>query len=416
MSFTSPRDVYLSAAARGVSYFGDFLAATSLVLALQARGAGAYVVAAILIAAALPTVVLAPLAGRVVDHFDSRTVLTSVGLAQAACCAAMAYVSSVWLLVALVALLAAGLAFTTPTFSALLPDMAGPDGVGRAMAIGQTATAVGALAGPALAGPLVELYGLRVPLLIDTATYLAVVAAGLLLGTRRAVGARAASQPAHAWRVRSDPMLTWIIAMVGALIVAVNISAVALVFFVRDTLHGSAASYGLVEATWTGAMLLGGWLAASRARGDATLARALVGLHLVSASAIAIAGLVPAVAWLFPLWLLGGIANGVENNFLGVLAARRVPAAVRGRFFAKVGAVANGANLIGFGLAGFLVDRAAPGPVMAAGGLAGVLVVVTLAVPVWRATRSTPLPLHRPGNIGGQPPASSCLVSSQTVR
>jgi hypothetical protein len=53
---------------------------------------------------------------------------------------------------------------------------------------------------------------------------------------------------------------------------------------------------------------------------------------------------------------------------------------------------------------------------MAAGGLAGVLVVVTLAVPVWRATRSTPRPLHRPGNIGGQPPASTCLVSSQAVR
>src|SRR6185369_1739960 len=154
MSFTSPRDVYLSAAARGVSYLGDFLAATALVLALQARGAGAYAVAAVLIAAALPTVLLAPVAGRVVDRFDSRTVLTSVGLAQAACCAAMAYASSVWLLVALAGLLAAGLAFTTPTFSALLPDMAGPEGVGRAMAIGQTAVSAGALAGPALAGLL----------------------------------------------------------------------------------------------------------------------------------------------------------------------------------------------------------------------------------------------------------------------
>src|SRR5258706_8408816 len=112
MSFTSPRDVYLAAGARGVSVVRDFLAATALVLALQERGAGGYAVAAVLIAAALPTVVLAPLAGRVVDTVDSRVVLMCVGLAQAGCCAAMAYVESPWLLIALVALLATGLAFT----------------------------------------------------------------------------------------------------------------------------------------------------------------------------------------------------------------------------------------------------------------------------------------------------------------
>ena len=78
MSFASPRDVYLAASARGVSQLGDFLAATSLVLALQQRGAGAYAVAAVLAAAMLPTVVLAPLAGRVVDRFDSRVILTVV--------------------------------------------------------------------------------------------------------------------------------------------------------------------------------------------------------------------------------------------------------------------------------------------------------------------------------------------------
>ena len=195
MSFASPRDVYLAAGARGVSQLGDFLAATSLVLALQERGASSYAVAAVLAAAALPPVVLAPLAGRVVDRFDSRVILTSVGVAQAVCCALMAYVRSPWLLVVLAALLAAGLAFTTPTFSALLPDMAGRDGIGRAMAISQTAGSIGSLAGPALAGVLVGLYGLQVPLLIDAASFLAVVGAGLLLRTRRVVVPSASSDP-----------------------------------------------------------------------------------------------------------------------------------------------------------------------------------------------------------------------------
>src|SRR5205823_1817599 len=162
-----------------------------------------------------------------VDRFDSRVILTVVGTAQAVCCTLMAYLRSPWLLVILAALLAAGLAVTAPTFAALLPDMAGPDGVGRAMAISQSAGSIGALAGPALAGVLVGLYGLEVPLLVDAASFVAVVGAGLLLHTRRIAIVPAPSSlpvgavPAPAWRTRTDPLLTMTIAMVGALTLTV---------------------------------------------------------------------------------------------------------------------------------------------------------------------------------------------------
>src|SRR5688572_24925562 len=102
MSFTSDgwRDVWLASAARAVSVAGDFLAATSLVLALQGRGASGYTVSALLLAGAGPMIVMAPLGGRLADRFDSRTLLTLVGLVQAACCTAMAFVDHPGLLVA----------------------------------------------------------------------------------------------------------------------------------------------------------------------------------------------------------------------------------------------------------------------------------------------------------------------------
>ena len=85
----------------------------------------------------------------------------------------------------LVALLACGLAVTQPTLAALLPAMVRPADLPRASAISQTAGSLGALAGPALAGLLVGQFGTRVPLLLDAVSYLALVAAGLLLRTRR---------------------------------------------------------------------------------------------------------------------------------------------------------------------------------------------------------------------------------------
>ncbi|GAA2624898.1 MFS transporter [Dactylosporangium fulvum] len=406
MSFTSPRDVYLLAAARGISFLGDFMAATALVLAFQDRGAGGMAVAAVLIASVLPVVAFAPLVGRLVDRVDSRVLLTVVGLGQAACCAAMALTTSTWLLIALVALLATGVAITTPTFNALLPEVAGPDGVGRAMAIGQTANSIGSLAGPALAGVLVGAFGLRIPLLIDAVTYLAVVGAGLLLRTRRSVTAQErASAGTAAWKIRQDSLLLALTALIGALVLALNVTMVVGVFFIRETLGGSPAEFGLVEAAWTAGMLAGGWFAAARARTDAALGRLLVVMHLVTALAVLMSGFATVVWMVYPLWLLGGAMNGAENNFLGVIAARRVPAALRGRFFARFGAVVNAANLIGYGAGGLLIERFEPRHVVIGCGAAGVLAVVAFGPALWRASAASAAASSLPGTSSPRSPS-----------
>src|SRR4051794_15171354 len=97
MSFTSGaessespsrwRDVRVAAVARGVSIGGDLLSATAVVLALQSRGFGGVAVAAVLVAASAPLVLCAPVSGWLADRYDSRTLLTVVGGAQAICCA-----------------------------------------------------------------------------------------------------------------------------------------------------------------------------------------------------------------------------------------------------------------------------------------------------------------------------------------
>jgi MFS family permease len=414
MSFTSARDVYLLAGARGVSYLGDFMAATAILLALQERGAGGTAVAAVLIASVLPVVALAPLVGRLVDRVDSRVLLTTVGLGQAACCAAMALTTSTWLLVALVALLAAGLAVTSPTFNALLPDMAGPAGVGRAMAIGQTANSIGALTGPALAGVLVGAFGLRVPLLIDAASYLAVVVAGLLLHTRRKAPAATAGAGSPPWKIRDDAFLLALTGLVGAIVLAINVDMVVGVFYIRETLGGSPAEFGLVEAAWTAGMLAGGWIAAARARDDGALGRILVGLHLVTALVVLLSGFAGAVWLLYPLWLIGGSVNGAENNFIGVIAARRVPAAVRGTFFARFGAVINAANLVGYAAGGVLVGRFEPRQVVIGCGVAGLVAVATFGGWMWRvsAAAGSAAASSLPGTSSSRSPSPACSGSA----
>ena len=177
--------MYLASGARAVSSCGDFLAATALVLELQQRGAGGFAVAAVLIAAAAPPVLLVRWTGRLADRADSRFLLVATGLAQAAACVALAFVSGPAEIIALVAVLAAGLAVTQPCLSALLPSMVPAESLPRATALSQTAGSLGTMLAPALGGVLMGRFGLRVPLLADAGSYLAIAAAGRLIRTRR---------------------------------------------------------------------------------------------------------------------------------------------------------------------------------------------------------------------------------------
>ncbi len=285
MSFTSGQsrwgDVYVTAGSRALSMAGDALAATTLALALQDRGAGGLAVSGLWLAATLPLVALAPLTGRLIDRFDSRVLLVSTGLAQAAVCAVLAFVTAPIALIALVAVLAAGLAISNPTFSALVPSMVSREDLPKASAIGQTASMIGTLLGPAAAGFLVGAFGTRPPLLIDALTYLAVAVAGLLLRTRRNARGAAAptadgAAPPAPWRLRGDGLLLATFLTFGAVVAGVGGVNVIEVFFIRDTLGASASAFGLVTACWTAGMAAGAWVFAKVVRrydDDSGLAR-----------------------------------------------------------------------------------------------------------------------------------------------
>lgn len=401
MSFTSGpvtseppsrwRDVRIAAVARGASIGGDMMSATALLLALQGRDAGGWAVAALLIAVSAPLALLSPLTGRLVDRVDSRPLIIVIALVQAACCVAMAYAQSAVLLVALVAAVATGAAITQPTFAALIPEMVRRADLPRAAALGQTASSVGMLAGPPLAGLLVGLYGTRVPLLIDGVTFLAVAAAGMLIATRRrptrSAPEGAHDEPPRGWTIRRDPLLLPVVAMVGLVVAAVSLVNVAEIFFVRDVLHASTTMYGVVMASWTGAMVIGSWLVARRVTDDSGYALLLTGMLAANCAVIGLGGLVPGIGWLLALWVIGGIGNGAINSLAGVLISRRTPAAVRGRAFARFGAVASAANMIGFLLGGVLVGPFTPRFLLVACGVLGVAVSMVCVLPLSRAVR-----------------------------
>ncbi len=392
MSFTSDEsrwgEVYLVAGARAVTVCGDFLAATTLALVLQQSGYGGLAVSGLLVAASLPLAVLAPVTGRLADRADSRTVLVAAGLSQALVCLALAFVSHPVAIIALVALLATGLAVTQPTLAALVPRMVRPDDLARAGSITQTAGLVGMLIAPALAGLLVGRTGARVPLLLDAVSYLALVVAGFALRTRRRGRTSGTARQETGWRLRDDRQLLVMVGALTAVVAGVGAINVVEVFFIRDTLGASTTVYGLVTASWTLGML-GGAVLFGRLRPARITVPGMLALAAGSCAPVVISAAVPSAWWIVPLWIVGGVCNGGINVFTSVLIAERAPAAAHGRAFAVLGASVQGGSLFGLAAAGPLVEQFEPRVLVVALGSAGLIAAVA-CLPVVRMRRETP--------------------------
>ena len=398
---TDWRDVWISSGAQLISGTGSFLVMTTLLLAFQDGGEGGLAVAGLAIAAALPTVVLAPITGRMADRIDSRLLIVAAGIIQGIAALLLSVAHGVAAQIALLTLLCVGTAIGQPVRSALLPAMASRADLPKASAIGQTASAIGVMVGPALAGFALDGLGVADTLRWASVAYLGTIVAGLMLRTRRGGTAAESSRrtAAAGARVTIEPLLRVMIIGMAVVIGAVSAVNVVDVFFVRGTLGASASTYGVISSMWMVGMLAGAWIMArlvGRAKDDGTLVGWMFMTLLGLGGAIALMAAVPGAGWLVPLLLFGGSLNGSENVLVTTVLGRRAAPESRGRLSAMLQATVQGMGLLGFMAGGVLVELFEPRPIVLGAGLAGIIAVAAVSPWVTRAIRTSRTALPDP--------------------
>lgn len=360
------RDMRLVVPARAVSFLGDSI--TFVVLLLKVSEAEQPIRLTVLLAAfSLPLVVMAPIAGRIVDEYDSRTVLVVAGSVQAAASLALAFSPSFAGLVAAMVVLQTAQSVTAPAWSALVPRIVGEELIGRAIGIQQSLAGVTGLAGAAIGGVLYDRIGYSRTMLIDTATFAALVVVAAAVNTRRGrrfdarahagVPANLDTTTAHAGGglavVRSDAVLRVIVPALCLFVLGIESINVVEVFLVRDNLGGSATAYGLISAAWMLGQIAGPMVAArvhdDRARISVTAGSA-VGIGVL----VAVIGLSPALWPMYPLYALAGLCGGALNGCLSTLVVTRSAEAVRGRVIAVLVGATRGCSAVGMVLGGVL--------------------------------------------------------------
>ena len=385
------RDFRILVLAHGFSALGDYLALIALTLRVHDLTASGWAISALLLAGLVPLVVLAPLAGYIVDRFETVRVLGLTAAAQTAVALGLAFAESVPAIVALFFVLSAGFAITQPAVFALTPTAAGPENTGDANAYLEIARWSGATAGPFLAGALTAGLGFDAAVLANACTFAIVAIATPFLRVRRPSDDEGSDPAAAGGRrgftaIRRDRMLLLVVASVGVMVVFAAIDNVAEVFFAKDTLGAGEVGYGALVTAWTTGMVIGATLIARR------IPLRSLPTGVVAAGVAGGAALLVAVAWpTLPLaliaFVIGGTANGVELVAMRTLIHHRVPRAQHGRVFAAYYGIVNGAQIAAMTAGGALVAGVGARASLAIGGGGTLLVGIVGLVFVGRLRR-----------------------------
>src|SRR3954453_12405809 len=201
------RDLRLLAGAVLLSAAGDLLLVVVLALRVHDLTGSGFAVAALFAALMGPIALLAPVAGRLVDGVETRSVLLWVSLAQALVALGLVFADGLVWILALSALLGAGAAVAGPAEAALVPVAASGDQLRRGNGWVESARYIGFTTGPLLAGALTAVGGVRLGLAANAFSFLAVALAALLRRARRPPRSSAARTRGDGHLLFGDPVL-----------------------------------------------------------------------------------------------------------------------------------------------------------------------------------------------------------------
>lgn len=337
--------------------------------------------------------------GALADKLGARKLMLSTDVLRAVFVAAIAVI--MWrapYLVAAVLLLALGVtsvgdALFAPAFQAILPEIVPEDvlaaGNGLMTAGGRVSMAIGqAAAGTALAAltPFAILLG-------DAGTYL-VSAIGISLVAEAPRTAKASAKILSLEGIADGLVVAKQIGWVGRLLpafVVLNLffsaAFITLPIWVRRSLGGGPAEYGILLGLWSIGQVLGGiavglWRPARIWQAVATAATAQGVLLLLLAFVP-----IPVVAYL--TFTLAAVANSISNSLKNAIMQQITPRAYRGRVFGIIGTLVSLGNPLGMMLGGVVLYYAPPYVLLVATGLSTLwLARLYWTIPEFRAAPS----------------------------
>lgn len=368
---------------QGISLIGTWLTKVATAWLVYRLTGSAWLLGVVGFAGQIPTFLLSPIAGVMVDRWNRRRVLLvtqTLAMVQSALLAALALggVIRIWEVIALNVLQGLVDAFDMPVRQSLVVRMVEDrDDLPNAIALNSSMVNAARLLGPAIAGVLIAAVGEGWCFFIDALSYGAVLVSVLLM--RLAVQPQASGTPRVLHEMAEGFRYASGFAPIRSLLLLLAVSglagrpfAVLLPVIAREVMHGGAGTLGALQATAGVGALAGALYLASRT--------SVVGLGRVVVVSAAVFGL-GLVAfsrahalWLaMPLLLVAGTGMMLQTAASNTILQTIVDEDKRGRVMSLLAMSLFGTVPLGSLAAGALATRLGAENTILVGGAVCVL-------------------------------------------
>src|SRR3954452_17991381 len=367
----------------------------ALLLVAYERIGSAWAATAVLLADLVPSMLLGPLLGSVVDRTSRLRCALAADPLRAAAFAGIAVAGGTVALVALAGVAGLGNALFRPATSALLPALVSDTELPAANVLYDALRNVGQLLGPALAGAMLVTGSPGVVLLLNAGTFAA--SAALLVPLRGSQARRApdhgggsllADTGAGLGAIMGDPAARTLIATSGAVVLAAGMMNVAELVLVRRDLGGDGGAYALLLSAYGAGLIAGSMLGGGDGSDRGMRRRYVASLGLLAGGLLATAT-APVLAAAGASFAITGAGNGLFVVSDRALLQRVVAERLHGRAFGLLDAIGAwgfaGALLAG----GALATAAGARVTFAVAGLA-MLALLPATVRIFTRTPTTP--------------------------
>lgn len=374
-----------------LSSFANSATLVAVMVQIGAASKSGWAVAAVLLAQAIPQILLAPVATPLLTKLGPNRVVAFGAGIQAIALLGTAVHPATFALVIMIAVRAVASILDSPALLTLAESASrtpGDEGESaRAFARMDTARLLGSLLGPLIGGLLIQFTTITWVLVVNA---VAVTLMGLVAIS--SPPAEASRRVTGSWwsQVREAPMLLWRSksarrALVGlvASIVFTSIYSVAVVLYALNILELTPVLYAVLGQSFVVGRLLGS-RAGARVRPD-TAGRWLLAATLLMGVGLLVPGLIPSFYVAVIGFFFAGVANAVQVAAIRMVVVSSVPAETRGRSMSTMGSINQSAGVLGMLFAS---------PVVGLVGAAGALVVAgagTIGAALIMALRRKPL-------------------------
>jgi DHA3 family macrolide efflux protein-like MFS transporter len=345
-----------------VSFVGDYFNWLAIPILVERLTGSALMVGLSVISNALPMLLLGPMAGVFVDRWDRRRTMIVADVLRGLlvlACLVVRTPEQVWVYYVVGFLMSCVSRFFFPAQNAVLPLVVpDEDDLLAANAMMQIVQTVGMLAGPALAGFAIGLWGERVAFVVDSATFFVSAAAILAMTVpRTTAGRRAAGGIAAVWAEMREgvaylfgsPTMAGVLTCLAVVQLALGALNVVWVPFLQRTFGVGAQGLGVVDAAQGVGMVVSGLVLGFV---TARLSKiALIGWGLVVIGlTLSGMGLSPRFGYVVALSFAIGLALVPVQSALMTMMQLAVPDLKRGRVGSALNALTTAAGL--FSMAG----------------------------------------------------------------